>query len=85
MDMTTCPECGAPAEITQRSALESTSGPVEHVKLRCVRRHWFLMPTFLLAEYHQQRWGTPATRPGPSGPRPEATPIRPGTPGGDRP
>ena len=49
MDTTTCPECGAPAEITRRSVLESTDGPTEHVKLHCVRRHWFLMPTGMLA------------------------------------
>jgi hypothetical protein len=66
MDTTTCPECGAPAEVTRRSALESTDGPVEHVKIQCVRRHWFLMPTFLLAEYNHPRRGTPAPSPRPS-------------------
>jgi hypothetical protein len=66
MDATTCPECGAPAEITRRSALESTDGPVEHVKLQCVRRHWFLMPTFLLAEYLHPQWRTPAAIPSPA-------------------
>jgi hypothetical protein len=66
MDTTTCPECGAPAEVTRRSALESTSGPVEHVKIQCVRRHWFLMPTFLLAEYnHPHRRSTPEAAPRP--------------------
>jgi hypothetical protein len=50
MDMTTCPECGAPAEVTDRTALESTDGPMEHVKILCVRRHWFLMPTAMLAD-----------------------------------
>ena len=49
MDTTTCPECGAPAEITFRTALESTDGPMEHVKIQCVLRHWFLMPTAMLA------------------------------------
>jgi len=66
MDTTTCPECGAPAEVTQRSALESTDGPMEHVKIQCVRRHWFLMPTFLLAEYNHPRLPTPAAAPHPS-------------------
>jgi len=61
MDITTCPECGAPAEITFRTALESTGGPMEHVKLQCVRRHWFLMPTAMLADR-------------PPVPRPAATP-----------
>jgi hypothetical protein len=49
MDATTCPECRAPAEITDRFALESTDGPIEHVRLQCVHRHWFLMPTASLA------------------------------------
>lgn len=61
MDTTTCPECGAPAEITFRTALESTGGPMEHVKLQCVRRHWFLMPTALLAT-RQPPWPPPMTR-----------------------
>jgi hypothetical protein len=39
-----CPECGAPAEIEWRSALDSTAGPVETAKVLCVDRHWFLMP-----------------------------------------
>lgn len=46
--LTGCPECGAPAEITRRDVLESTDGPVEHVGVRCIRKHIFLMPTFLL-------------------------------------
>ena len=49
MDATTCPECGAPAEITDRDVLESTDGPVEHVRVVCVRRHWFLLSTASLA------------------------------------
>jgi hypothetical protein len=57
MDVTTCPECGAPAEVTDRSALESTDGPIEHVKIQCLRRHWFLMPAGSLDEQIQ------ATRP----------------------
>jgi hypothetical protein len=42
-----CPDpgCGATAEVIDRSTLSSTSGPIEHVKTRCVRRHVFLMPT----------------------------------------
>lgn len=47
-ELTSCPECGAPAEITRRAVLESTDGPIEHVGVRCIQRHIFLMPTFLL-------------------------------------
>jgi hypothetical protein len=50
MDATTCPECGAPAEVTDRSVLESTDGPIEHVRVVCVRRHWFLMSAGSLAD-----------------------------------
>jgi hypothetical protein len=45
MELTTCPECGNAAEIKWRDVLESTDGPIEHVKIVCVERHWFLMPT----------------------------------------
>jgi hypothetical protein len=44
MHLTSCPECGSPAEITEQFSLGSTSGPVEHVRIACVRRHWFLLP-----------------------------------------
>ena len=44
MDITTCPECGAPAEIVDRHVLESTEGPVEHARVRCVARHVFFLP-----------------------------------------
>lgn len=44
MDLTTCPECGNAAEILDRFVLESTDGPVEHVRMQCVQRHWFLLP-----------------------------------------
>jgi hypothetical protein len=44
MDMTNCPECGELAEVERRDVMESTDGPIEHAKLSCVQRHWFLMP-----------------------------------------
>lgn len=39
-----CPEagCGLPAEVLDRFVLESTDGPVEHFRIRCVNRHWFM-------------------------------------------
>lgn len=49
MDFTSCPECEAPAEVEWRAVLESTDGPVEHVKVRCVQAHWFLLPVGTLA------------------------------------
>ncbi|MFN8196169.1 MAG: hypothetical protein U0R80_18040 [Nocardioidaceae bacterium] len=44
MDMTHCPACGLVAEVVWREVLESTDGPVEHAKVRCADRHWFLLP-----------------------------------------
>jgi hypothetical protein len=35
-----CPQCGAPARITERFRLGSTAGPVEHLKTVCVNHHW---------------------------------------------
>jgi hypothetical protein len=35
------PACQAPAEVTDRFALPSTSGPVEHVRTRCLAGHGF--------------------------------------------
>jgi hypothetical protein len=39
-DIVSCPECGVPAEITERFWLDSTDGPLEHLKTGCVNRHW---------------------------------------------
>jgi hypothetical protein len=44
LELTACPECSAPAEITERVTFRSTHGPVEHARVRCVRRHWFFLP-----------------------------------------
>jgi hypothetical protein len=43
-DTVPCPECGRTAVVEWRALLDSTDGPVEHVKIRCPERHWFLMP-----------------------------------------
>jgi hypothetical protein len=48
-----CPDCGLPAEVTDRFSLGSTSGPVDHVALRCVAGHLFRMPVDLLAGEEQ--------------------------------
>ena|SRR5215469_10975051 len=42
--LTACPQCGLPAEITERFLLNSTDGPVEHLCLACVDGHHFRMP-----------------------------------------
>jgi hypothetical protein len=43
-EIVSCPECGHAAEVVDRDFLPSTDGLVEHVRLRCVQRHWFYMP-----------------------------------------
>jgi hypothetical protein len=40
-DSIPCPQCGAPARITERFWLDSTDGPVEHLKIGCLSEHWF--------------------------------------------
>ncbi len=54
MDLTVCPECDELAEVQWRAVMESTDGPVEHAKVMCVRRHWFLLPVSHLVR-HQPR------------------------------
>lgn len=57
MDTTTCPQCGALAEVEWRAVVESTDGPVEHAKVVCVQRHWFLLPVASLAVRRQRYSG----------------------------
>ncbi len=49
MEFTTCPECRSIARVLDRFVLESTDGPVEHVRTQCVERHWFVLPASALA------------------------------------
>jgi molybdenum cofactor sulfurtransferase len=44
VDIIACPQCGAAAEVEWYATVASTAGPVTHVKLRCVNRHWYLLP-----------------------------------------
>lgn len=44
MELVWCPECGQVAQVEARDVWESTDGPVEHVRVRCLARHLFLMP-----------------------------------------
>jgi hypothetical protein len=44
LELTTCPECGRPAEIVDRFMMPSTDGLVEHIKTRCVTGPWFTVP-----------------------------------------
>jgi hypothetical protein len=55
-----CPACGLPAEITDRFTLGGAPGPVEHVKLVCVVRHWFTLPVDQFALPPAAAWSAPA-------------------------
>jgi hypothetical protein len=56
-----CPECGVPAEITDRFPLASTDGPVAHVATSCAAGHHFRMPAGMLAR-HPRTIARPITR-----------------------
>lgn len=43
-DLVACPECSTTAAMQWADRVESTDGPVDHVRITCVNRHWFLMP-----------------------------------------
>jgi hypothetical protein len=44
LELTSCPDCGRPAEVIDRFLLQGTDGPVEHAKTRCITGHWFTTP-----------------------------------------
>jgi hypothetical protein len=50
-----CPECGVPAEVTDRFSLPSTDGPVKHVALSCAAGHHFRMAVDRLPAPGQQQ------------------------------
>jgi hypothetical protein len=63
MDTTLCPECGALAEVLWRDVMESTDGPIEHAKVMCARRHWFLLPIEMLQSVPVPTRPTPVRAP----------------------
>jgi len=44
LTLVACPDCGATAEVEWQSTLNGCPGPVVLAKIRCLNRHWFLMP-----------------------------------------
>lgn len=50
IELTGCPACDQPTEILRRFVLESTGGPIEHVKIRCLLGHGFVMPVAMLRD-----------------------------------
>jgi uncharacterized protein YbaR (Trm112 family) len=53
LDFLACPECSMTATLQRGNQVESTDGPVDHVRITCVNRHWFLMPADTLNERPQ--------------------------------
>jgi hypothetical protein len=45
-----CPECQAPAEVEVWAGIGAAGSRAEHVRIRCVRRHWFLLPRHLVMD-----------------------------------
>ena len=52
LEWTNCPQCGQLAEVVDRDVWPSTDGPVEHLHVRCVDRHRFVLPASSLAQHH---------------------------------
>ncbi|HEU5265474.1 MAG TPA: hypothetical protein VFU35_02195 [Jatrophihabitans sp.] len=46
-----CPHCRSVAEVDWRTKRHGAGAVAELVKIRCVRRHWFLMPADQLDSY----------------------------------
>jgi hypothetical protein len=77
--LVSCPDCGVPAQITERFCLPSTDGPVDHIAVHCAAGHHFRMPADRLAAPADQRPAPadqrrgrrpppqPAQRPAPAG------------------
>ena len=49
--------CGLPAEVGGQSTMRSTEGPLESVRIRCPRGHWFNGPVEFLTIAQQNRSG----------------------------
>ncbi|HEY6423759.1 MAG TPA: hypothetical protein VIY28_11035 [Pseudonocardiaceae bacterium] len=43
INVTACPGCALPAIVSDRFTLESTDGPIEHVRTRCIAGHPYLL------------------------------------------
>ena len=51
--LVSCPDCGVPAEITERFCLPSTDGPVDHVVVHCAADHHFRVAADRLPAFTQ--------------------------------
>lgn len=72
--------CGLPAEVQDRYTVTSTDGPLESVRIRCPRGHWFNGPA------ESMILDKPAMAGRPDGPdRPRRFPASPGRAAGSGP
>jgi hypothetical protein len=55
-----CPTCHERAEIVDRFSLDSTDGPLRHLKIRCAAGHWYTMPADRVRAYGTTRIGLAA-------------------------
>jgi hypothetical protein len=62
LDLTSCPECGVPADVVERFVLASTDGPIEHARVHCAGGHRFLLS---VATLHRTRRRLARTGPTP--------------------
>jgi hypothetical protein len=44
VDTLLCPQCQAPAAAEWSAQLDCSGTTITHVKVRCLDRHWFLLP-----------------------------------------
>jgi hypothetical protein len=56
-----CMTCGLPAEIADRFTLGGAPAPVEHVKIVCVRKHWYTLPIDMIRVSACQSTRAPAS------------------------
>jgi hypothetical protein len=54
-DIVACPERSMTAAMQRGDRVESTDGPIDHVRITCANRHWFLMPADTLNKRPQNR------------------------------
>ena len=78
--LVSCPDCGVPAEVTERFWLPSTDGPVDHIALSCVAGHHFRMAVDALSAQGQEQLAIQVVRA--KDKRPGPIQITAGTPTG---
>jgi hypothetical protein len=64
MDRSGSVRCGLPAEVEGRYTMSSTDGPLESVRIRCPRGHWFNGPVDSLILANAKERPSPAGQAG---------------------